>query len=200
MVTLGIGLMLFEVANRAAAVTGGVDGLGGVRMWKVLGLFEFDLQGRTAYGYCLVVVFAVFVVIRRLVNSPFGLSLRGIREGPRRMPAIGTPVVRRLTAVYTLAACVAGIAGALLAQTTQFVGINTLSFSRSAEALIMVVLGGPGTLYGAMIGATVFIAARDYLASLNPVYWEFWLGVLLIFVVFARRFGILNRLLSKVRA
>ena len=193
MVTLGIGLMLFEAANKAAFITGGVDGLSGVAMWKVLGLWSFDITGRTAFWYSLAVVFAVFVLARRIVNSPFGLSLRGIREGPWRMPAIGSPVSRRLIAIFTVSAAMAGVAGALLAQTTQFVGIDSLGFPRSAELLIIVVLGGVGRLYGAMIGAAVYMIAKDYLSSLNPVYWQFWIGMLLIVVVLFGRGGIMGR-------
>jgi branched-chain amino acid transport system permease protein len=194
MVTLGIGLMLFEAANKAAFITGGVDGLSGVNMWKVLGLFSFEITGRTAFWYSLVVVFLMFALARRIVNSPFGLSLRGIREGPRRMPAIGSPVAKRLIAIFTVSAAMAGVAGALLAQTTQFVGIDSLGFPRSAELLIMVVLGGVGRLYGAMIGAAVFMLAKDYLSGLNPVYWQFWIGILLIVVVLFGHGGILGRL------
>jgi branched-chain amino acid transport system permease protein len=193
MVTLGIGLMLFEAANKAAFITGGVDGLSGVAMWKVLGLWSFDLTGRVAFWYTLAVVFALFVLARRIVHSPFGLSLRGIREGPKRMPAIGSPVSRRLIAIFTVSAALAGVAGALLAQTTQFVGIDSLGFPRSAELLIIVVLGGVGRLYGAMIGAAVFMIAKDYLSGLNPVYWQFWIGVLLIVVVLFGRGGIMGR-------
>jgi branched-chain amino acid transport system permease protein len=112
MVTLGIGLMLFEAANKAAFLTGGVDGLSGVTMNKLLGMFEFDLFGKTAYVYSLVVLFVIFLLVRRLVASPFGLSLRGIREGARRMPALGTDVPARLRAVFTVAAAIAGVAGA----------------------------------------------------------------------------------------
>jgi branched-chain amino acid transport system permease protein len=193
MVTLGIGLMLFEAANKAAFITGGVDGLSGVNMWKVLGVFSFDITGRVAFWYSLVVVFALFALARRIVNSPFGLSLRGIREGPRRMPAIGSPVAKRLIAIFTVSAAMAGVAGALLAQTTQFVGIDSLGFPRSAELMIMLVLGGVGRLYGALVGAAVFMLAKDYLAGLNPVYWQFWLGILLIVVVMFGRGGILGR-------
>ncbi len=193
MVTLGIGLMLYEAANKAAFVTGGVDGLSGVAMWKVFGLFDFDLNGRTAFWYALVVVFVLFLLARRIVNSPFGLSLRGIREGPRRMPAIGSPVPRRLIAIFTVSAAMAGVAGALLAQTTQFVGLDSLGFPRSAELLIILVLGGVGRLYGAMIGAAVFMIAKDYLSGLNPVYWQFWIGMLLIVVVLFGRGGIMGR-------
>jgi branched-chain amino acid transport system permease protein len=193
MVTLGIGLMLFEAANKAAFITGGVDGLSGVNMWKVLGLFSFDITGRVAFWYSLAVVFAMFALARRIVNSPFGLSLRGIREGPRRMPAIGSPVAKRLIAIFTGSAAMAGVAGALLAQTTQFVGIDSLGFPRSAELMIMLVLGGVGRLYGALVGAAVFMLAKDYLSGLNPVYWEFWLGILLIVVVLFGRGGIMGR-------
>jgi branched-chain amino acid transport system permease protein len=192
MVTLGVGLMTFEAANRAAFITGGVDGLSGVTMDNLFGVFEFDLYGKTAYLYSFAVLFLVFALLRRVVNSPFGLGLRGIREGARRMPAIGADVNRRLTAVFTLAAAVAGIAGALLAQTTQFVGLDSLSFSRSAELLIMLVLGGTGRLYGALVGALVFMLAQDYIAGLNPTYWQFWIGLLLVVIVLFARGGVLG--------
>lgn len=194
MVTLGIGLMLYEAANKAAFVTGGVDGLSGVTMWKLLGLFEYGLDGKTAYLYSLGVLFLLFALMRRLVASPFGLSLRAIREGGRRMPAIGAPVRKRLVAIFTLGAGLAGVAGALLAQTTQFVGLDTLGFPRSAELLIMLVLGGAGRLYGALVGAAVFMLAQDYLAGLNPVYWQFWIGLLLVVIVLFARGGILGGL------
>jgi len=194
MVTLGIGLMLYEAANKAAFVTGGVDGLSGVTMWKVVGVFDFDLNGRTAYVYALVVVFLMFVLARRIVNSPFGLSLRGIRENPRRMPAIGTRVGARLRGIFTVAAAMAGVCGALLAQATQFVGIDTLSFGRSADVMIMLVLGGTGRLYGGLVGAAVFMIAQDYLSGINPVYWQFWIGALLVAIVLFAHGGILGGL------
>jgi branched-chain amino acid transport system permease protein len=192
MVTLGIGLMLFEAANKAAFVTGGVDGLQGISTGKIFGVFEFDLFGKTAYVYSAVVLFIVFVILRRIVNSPFGLGLIGIREGGRRMPAVGANVNRRLTVIFTLGAAVAGIAGAVLAQTTQFVGLDSLGFSRSAELMIMLVLGGTGRLYGGLVGAAVFMVAQDYLANLNPAYWQFWIGLLLIVIVMFLRGGILG--------
>ncbi len=194
MVTLGIGLMLYEAANKAAFLTGGVDGLSGVTMGKLFGIFGFDLAGNTAYLYSLAVLFLLFMMARRIAHSPFGLSLRGIRENGKRMPALGAPVTRRLIAIYTLAAGMAGVAGGLLAQTTQFVGLDVLGFSRSADLLIMVVLGGAGRLYGGPIGAMVFMIAHHYLADLNPVYWQFWLGMLLVVVVLFARGGILGAL------
>ena len=192
MVTLGIGLLLYEAANKAAFITGGVDGLSGVMMWKLLGVFQFDLGGKVAYVYSLAVLFLLFVLMRRLVNSPFGLSLRGLREGGKRMPAIGAPVRSRQVLIFTIAAGVAGIAGGLLAQTTQFVGLEVLGFPRSAELLIMLVLGGAGRLYGALIGAALFMVAQEYLSGLNPVYWQFWIGLLLVVVVLFARGGIMG--------
>ena len=192
MVTLGVGLMFWELANRAASITGGVDGLAGVTMWNLLGLWRFDIAGRTAYVYCFVVLFLMFLLARRLVHSPLGLSLRGIREGGKRMPAIGAPVGLRLRTIFTIAAAFAGVAGALLAQTTQFVGIDTLGFPRSGEVLVMLVLGGAGRLYGGLIGAALYLIAHDYLAGLSPVYWQLGLGVLLVIVVLFARGGILG--------
>ncbi|KQX02125.1 ABC transporter permease [Massilia sp. Root418] len=194
MVTLGIGLMLFEAANKASFLTGGVDGLSGMAVGKLFGAFEFDLNGNVAYCYSLAVLFIVFVLLRRVVKSPFGLSLIGIREGARRMPALGVNVNRRLAAAFTLAATVAGLAGALLAQTTQFVGLDSLGFPRSAELLIMLVLGGTGRLYGALIGAAVFMLAQDYISGLNPAYWQFYIGLLLVAIVLFARGGILGGL------
>jgi branched-chain amino acid transport system permease protein len=187
MVTMGIGLLLHEAANRASFLTGGVDGLQGVAMGRLLGLFAFDLAGKTAYAYSFVVLLLVFMLLRIVTRSPFGLALRGIRENPQRMESLGVPVRRRLVAAYALSAAIAGLAGGLLAQTTQFVGIDSLGFQRSAEILIMLVLGGTGRLYGAIIGTGVFMLAQDFLAAKNPVYWEFWLGLaLVVFVLFAR--------------
>jgi len=194
MVTMGIGLMLFEVANQVPSVTGGADGLSGVTMGKLFGLFAFDLTGTTAYAYSLGVLFVLFAIARRIVNSPFGLSLRAVRENVRRMPAIGAPVALRLTAIYTISAAMAGVAGGLLAQSTQFVGLDVFGFPRSADLMIMLVLGGTGRLYGGLVGATVFMIAHHYLSDLNPVYWQFWLGLLLVVVVMFARGGILGAL------
>jgi branched-chain amino acid transport system permease protein len=196
MVTLGIGLMLYETANQWSSLTGGIDGLSGVEMKRIFGMFRFGLDGKTAYVYSLVVLFIVFNGVRLLVRSPFGLSLKGIREGERRMPAIGASVRRKLVAAYTVGAGIAGIAGALLAQTTQFVGIDVFGFQRSAELMIMLVLGGTGYLYGALIGAAAFMILQDYLANLNPVYWQFWLGLLLVLLVLFARGGILGGLVA----
>jgi len=194
MVTLGIGLMLYEAANQMSSITGGADGLSGVAMNRLFGVFSWDLAGSTAYGYSLVVVFLMFVIARRIVASPFGLSLRGVRENVKRMPVIGAPVQRRLVAVYTVSATFAGVAGALLTQTTQFVGLDVFGFPRSADLMIMLVLGGIGRLYGGLVGAAVFMVAHHWLSDLNPIYWQFWLGLLLVLVVLFARGGILGAL------
>jgi branched-chain amino acid transport system permease protein len=199
MVTLGIGLMLFEAANKASFITGGVDGLSGMMVGKLFGVFEFDLNGTVAFWYSFAVLFVLFVVLRRVVKSPFGLSLIGIREGVRRMPSLGVNVNRRLVAAFTLGAVVAGVAGALLAQTTQFVGLDVLGFPRSAELMIMLVLGGTGRLYGGLVGAAVFMLAQDYISGLNPAYWQFYIGLLLILIVLFARGGVLGGLERLIR-
>jgi branched-chain amino acid transport system permease protein len=191
MVTLGIGLMLWEAANKASFITGGVDGLS-FTAGKLFGIWSFDLGGKAAYLYSLAVVFVMFVFAKRLVDSPLGLSLRGIREGGKRMPAIGAPVTKRLIAIYTISAGMAGVAGGLLAQTTQFVGLDVFGFPRSADLMIMLVLGGAGRLYGGIFGVAVFMIAHHYLSDLNPIYWQFWIGLLLVVVVLFARGGILG--------
>ena len=194
MVTLGVALMLYEAANKLTRFTGGLDGLQGIEMTPLFGRFAFDMLGRVAYIYCVVVLFVLFWIARRIVHSPFGLSLHGIRQNVLRMPALGTPVNARLVAAYTLGAAYAGIAGALLTQTTQFVSIDVLSFSRSAQLLLILVLGGTGSLYGAMLGAVVFMTVHHLLSGLNPQYWQFWLGLVLIVVVLFARDGIMGAL------
>lgn len=194
MVTLGLALLLYEAANKLTEVTGGVDGLQGMEIKPLLGLFAFDLYGRTAYGYSMAVLFVLFWTARRVVHSPFGVCLQGIRQNAARMPALGTPVRARLVAVYTLGAVYAGVAGALLAQTTQFVALDVLGFHRSAELLLILVLGGAGRLYGALLGAVVFMVAHHVLSDLDPQYWQFWLGALLVVVVLFARGGIMGGL------
>ena len=192
MLTLAITALLAEGANKASFITGGADGLQGVNIDPLFGMFRFDLFGRTSYWYCLIVLFLGWLFARRLVHSPFGRSLIGIRENAARMHAIGSPVRRRLVTVYTIAAALAGIAGALLAQTTQFVGLTVLGFQRSGEIVIMLVFGGIGRLYGAFIGASLYMIAQDQLAKLDPVFWYFWIGLLLVLLVMFARGGLLG--------
>jgi branched-chain amino acid transport system permease protein len=187
MITLGVALMLLELANRLTWLTGGADGLTGIVMGPVLGLFDFDLWGRTAYLYSLSVLFVAMLVARRLVHSPFGFSLRAIRGNALRASAIGIEPKRRLVAVYTVASAYAGLAGALLAQTAQFVSLDVLAFHRSADGLLVLVLGGSGYLYGGPIGAVAFKLMHDWIAALTPQYWLFWIGLFLVVVVMAGR-------------
>jgi branched-chain amino acid transport system permease protein len=194
MITLGFGLLLHEVANKAHWLTGGADGLQGVRMWPILGVFEFDIWGYTGYTYSLIVLFLVFLAVRRIIHSPFGLSLRGIRENWTRMPAIGSPSLSHLRKAYTISAAIAGLAGALLAQTTETVSLQVLSFERSADTVVMLVLGGTGRLYGGLLGAIVFMVARDQFSGINPQLWYFWIGLLLVAVVMLLPNGVLGGL------
>jgi len=199
MITIGVCMLLAELANRLSSITGGTDGLQGVVIAPVLGLFEFDLFGKTAFAYAYGVVLVVFLGVRRVLRSPFGLTLRGIHDSRKRMLAIGSPVEARLRMAYALSAGVAGIAGALLAQTTQFVGIESIGFNRSAEVLIILVLGGTGRLYGGLIGAIVYMLVHDWFADLNPQYWMFWLGIFLIAAVMLGRGGIMGALSRLVK-
>jgi branched-chain amino acid transport system permease protein len=194
MITLGIGLLLREAANSLSWLTGGADGLQGVRMRPLLGVFAFDLWGYTAYCYSLIVLFLVFLMARQITNSPFGLALRGIRDNWNRMTAIGAPSLAHLRKIYTFSAGIAGIAGALLAQTTETVSLETLGFERSAEGLVMLVLGGAGKLYGGVVGAIIFMVARDRVSGINPQYWYFWIGLLLVAIVMFMPKGVLGGL------
>ena len=192
MLTLAVTALLAELANKASFITGGADGLQGVDINPMFGVFAFDLYSRTAYIYCLIVLFLTWLFVRRLVHSSFGRSLVGIRENTIRMHAIGSPVRRRLVTIYTISAALAGVAGALLAQTTQFVGLTVLGFERSGEIVVMLVFGGIGRLYGAFIGATVYMIAQDTLAKLQPEFWYFWIGLLLVLIVMFARGGLLG--------
>jgi branched-chain amino acid transport system permease protein len=193
MLTLGLGLLLHEAANSASALTGGADGLQGIKVGTLFG-FKFDMYGRTAYAYSLAVLFICFLVTRRIIHSPFGLALRGIRENATRMPAIGAPSRAHLRKAYTIAAVIAGIAGALLTHTTSTVSLETLSFGRSADVLVILILGGAGRLYGGIIGAIIYMVARDQFSGINPQYWYFWIGLLLVLVVMFLPNGILGGL------
>jgi branched-chain amino acid transport system permease protein len=194
MITLGLGLLLHEAANSASWLTGGADGLQGVKMRPLFETFKFDLYGTTAYAYSLAGLFVMFLIARRLIHSPFGLALRGIRENWTRMPAIGADSQAHIRKIYTLSAAIAGVAGALLAQTTETVSLEVLSFQRSADVLVILILGGAGRLYGGIIGAIIYMVARDQFSGVNPQYWYFWIGLLLIAVVMLLPNGILGGL------
>ncbi len=187
MVTLGIALLLEALAERFSDITGGTDGLQGIAMQPILGLFAFDMFGKVGFFYSLVVLFLLFLLARRIVHSPFGLSLRAIRNNPLRAAAIGIPVNRRLIAVYTLAAFYAGIAGALFTQTTALASLDVFSFERSADLMLVLVIGGAGYLYGGLIGAVVFRMLQEFFSNLTPQYWQFWIGLVLVVIVLVGR-------------
>ena len=187
MVTMGVALMLGELANRNAWLTGGADGLE-FEMRPVLGLFPIGFTGqRNAAIYSLVVLFLLFVLARRVKQSPFGLSLSAVRENRLRAGALGIATHRRLIGVYALSGAFAGVAGALLAETTQIASLDLFDFHRSADVLLMLVIGGAGYLYGGIIGAALFIVLRDVISAATPQYWEFWIGLLLVVLVLSGR-------------
>ncbi len=187
MVTLGTALILLELANKFDGLTGGTDGLQGVLMGPVLGHFDFDLMGQVAAWYSISVALVLFLFMRRLVNSPFGATLKAIRDNRLRAMAIGISVNSRLTLVYTVAAAVAGAAGALLSQTTGFASLDVLAFDRSADVMLMLVIGGVGWLYGGILGAIVFKLLQDSLSAITPQYWMFWIGLILVLLTLVGR-------------
>jgi len=184
MLTIAVLQILQNLANKFRDLTGGDDGLSGFSLSPIFGRFRFDLSGQTASLYALAVLVVGYYVARRVADSPFGLSVRGINENRQRMAALGTPVYRRLLAMYTLAGALAGAAGAVSAQTNTVVGLDSLGFTMSADALVMLVLGGAGRLHGALIGATVFVLLHHTASSLNPYHWLFAVGLALMLVVF----------------
>ncbi|SHN82669.1 branched-chain amino acid ABC transporter permease [Bradyrhizobium erythrophlei] len=187
MVTLGIALLLEALAERYSNITGGTDGLQGIEMAPILGYFSFDIFGKVGFFYALAVLFVLFLLARRIVHSPFGLSLRAIKNNPLRAAAVGVPVNRRLIAVYTLASFYAGIAGALFTQTTQLASLDVFAFERSADLMLVLVIGGTGYLYGGLIGAVVFKMLQELFQMITPQYWLFWIGLVLVVIVLIGR-------------
>jgi len=187
MVTMGVALVLLELANKFDGLTGGADGLQGVVMGPLLGQFEFDLGGRVASFYSLAVLFIAFLLLRRIVHSPLGISLQALRDNRLRVMAIGLSVQGRLAAVYTLAAALAGAAGALLAQTTGFASLDVLEFHRSADVMLALVIGGAGWLWGGLVGAIAFKVLHDLISSFTAQYWTFWIGLFLVVLMLVGR-------------
>lgn len=186
--TLSTTILLQEFGNLFKDLTGGYDGIPGITIQPLFGVFTYDLYGRTNYIYCLCVLFVLFFVVRRIVYSPFGQSLVGIRENMMRMHAIGSPVRRRLVLAYTISAAIAGVAGALFTQTNAYATLGVFDFDRSAGVMTILILGGTGRLYGAFVGGVVYMLFEDYLVKLSPEFWQFGIGLVLVLVVlFARR-------------
>ncbi|MBR0704297.1 branched-chain amino acid ABC transporter permease [Bradyrhizobium diazoefficiens] len=187
MVTLGIALLLEALAERFSNITGGTDGLQGIEMQPIFGQIPFDMFGKAGFFYSLAVLFLLFLFARRVVHSPFGLSLRAIKNNPLRAAAIGIPVNRRLIAIYTLAAFYAGIAGALFTQTTAIASLDVFAFERSADLMLVLVIGGTGYLYGGLIGAVIFRMLQELFSTITPQYWQFWIGLVLVLIVLIGR-------------
>ena len=187
MVTLGLALILLELANKLDWLTGGSDGLQGVIMGPVLGRFEFDLMGQTAATYSLIVLFILFFAVRHWVHSPMGATVKAIRDNRLRAAAIGINANAKISIVYTVAAGLAGAAGALMAQTTGFASLDIFALDRSADVMLMLVIGGVGWLYGGLLGAVGFKLMHDLISSITPQYWTFWIGLFLVMLVLVGR-------------
>jgi branched-chain amino acid transport system permease protein len=194
MLTLATAIMLQETGNLRSDISGGYDGLPGLSFDPLLGLFSYDLYGHTYFLYVLAVLAVVLYFVRRIVYSPFGQALTGIRENVRRMHAIGSPVHRRLVTVYTISAGIAGVAGALFTQTNAYVTLTVFDFDNSAKVMVMLILGGTGRLYGAFVGAAVYMVLEDHLSKLSPTFWQFGIGLLLVLAVLFARRGLLGLL------
>jgi len=187
MVTMGVALVLLELANKFDNITGGADGLQGVVMGPLLGVFEFDLGARTASFYSLALLFMAFLVLRRVVHSPLGISLQALRDNRLRLTALGMTVQGRLAAVYTLSGALAAASGALLAQTTGFASLDVLDFHRSADVMLALIIGGAGWLWGGLIGAIGFKLMHDLLSTWTTQYWTFWIGLFLVVLMLVGR-------------
>ena len=186
MLTVAIASILQSLANKWSVVTGGDDGLSGFIMKPIFGHFTFDLAGKTAAYYAIIVLALCYYAMHRLIQSPFGLAIKGIHENRALMSSLGTPIFKRLLMVYTIAGVFAGLAGALSAQTNAIVALDALGFSLSAETLVMLILGGTGKLWGAVIGAIGFTLLHHTASSINPYHWLFVIGMTLMVVVFMR--------------
>ena len=183
MLTIAVTQIVQEVANKARDWTGGSDGLSGIDPAPLLGLFRFDRFGRTSYLFAVAVLVVGMVAARRIVRSPFGLACRGVKEDPLRISALGGSPRAYLVTMYAVAGIFAGVAGALTAVSSGIVGLDSVSFSWSAEALVMLVLGGTGRLYGAVIGTVAFMTVHHILAATDPFHWMLFIGLFLMGVV-----------------
>ena len=192
--TLSTTIMLQQLGNLFRDFTGGFDGIPGINIAPLFGYFDYDLYGHTYYLYCLGVLLVVFLGVRRIVNSPFGQALVGIRENVGRMHALGSPVHWRLVMAYTISAGLAGTAGALFAQTNTLVTLGVFDFDQSAAVLMMLILGGAGWLYGGFVGAVLYMVLQNELAKLSPAFWQFGIGLILVAVVLLTRRGVFAKI------
>ncbi len=192
MLTIAASQILFEVANQASWLTGGDNGLNGTSPRALFGQFEFDIFGRTAFLYVTAVLLVCYFLVRKLMASPFGLTLQGIHSDPERMKALGCDVFRHNFVVYVIGGLFAGIAGALFSQTVGVVGLSTLSFVVASDALIMLTIGGLFRLPGAVFGTVIFMTIHKVASDVSPHNWMFAIGFLLIICVLLMPRGVVG--------
>lgn len=199
MLTLAVGELLHTTAIQWGSVTGSTDGLYGVpAVQPVWGMPPLELDG-LRYYYILACFLVLYLVLRVVVRSPFGLALRGIRDNEARMRATGYPVERYTLSAYCLAGGLAGAAGALWVVVQQYVSPGDLAFDVSAMALLAAVIGGLGSLWGACLGAALVVGVRTYLGGEFVGKGELMLGVLFVLVVYLLPRGIAGIAFRRVK-
>lgn len=190
MTTLAVSELAVTVAGRWKSVTGGTDGLYGMANVRPFwGLGELD-SGTSVYWYVLVATMTLVLITRLALRSPAGLLLTASRDNESRMRSAGHPVTRYFLVAYIGAGALAGIGGALIVTVGQFVSPADAGFENSALVLLAVVIGGATSLYGALIGAGLIVATRDWLAGPFPGHGPLILGVLFIAAVYVLPQGV----------
>jgi branched-chain amino acid transport system permease protein len=191
MITLAFAQMAYYVASGLARY-GGDDGLTIYKRSDFGGLI--DLSGRVQFYYlCLACLFGGVYLIWRIVNSRFGLVVQGLRSNEARMQAIGFPANRYRLVCFVISGMMCGLAGALLANNTDFVSPASMYWTRSGDLMVMVILGGMGSLFGPLIGAIAYLLLEEFLSQITE-YWAMILGPMLLLVVLFGRGGIMGML------
>ncbi len=203
MVTLAFAQMLFSVAINWTTVTGGSDGLAGVPRPVIgLGPLSYKFDSRESFYYLVLVAFAlVWWLLRRMVNSPFGWTLRGIRENEARMRALGYATFRYKIAAFAISGAFAGLAGLLLAHSALIASPENLYWTTSGQVMIMLIIGGAGTLNGPILGAATVRLLRNFISSATDRH-ETMMGVVFVlFVLFAPQglIGLFRLLRARLR-